>query len=495
MSTNHQVKKLERLSTGDEKLDAAMDGGFPVQSVSVIAGEPGSGKTVLAIQMMFAAARAGKKCLYFTTLSEPSLKLMRYMQLFDFFDQTLVDQNIVIHDIGKSLRAHNTEIALSEIVEQVEQHEPFLVVVDSFKAIHDLVAKSQDSRTFTYDLAVQIASWGATTILVGEYTEDEAGRFSEFAIADGIVRMGIVRQELACIRELEIRKLRGSTFTGGIHFFEISSAGISFFPRVRVPELEAKPTSVFGSSRIGSGVPQIDELFRGGIPEGSTSLVMGGAGTGKTLLGMHFAIEGARRGEPCVYFTLEETVDQLRAIGDSFGFDFTGLEKKELLHLRYTAPVELSTDRFLNQARELVEAVNAKRAVLDSLSSISLGAVTERRYKELIYSLAKYFRQQGVSLLATLEIGELLGTAKLSGHGVSFAADNVIQLRYVEMEGRLERAISVIKARGVNLNTEVRPFRIGNHGMEVGGPEEFRTMRGVITGLPVEKSLSERGPK
>jgi circadian clock protein KaiC len=211
---------------------------------------------------------------------------------------------------------------------------------------------------------------------------------------------------------------------------------------------------------------------------------MGGTGTGKTLMGLHFVAEGARKGEPSILFTLEETVEQLRAIGDAFGFDLTGLEKRGLVQLRYAAPVELSTDRFLNEARELTDSVGAKRAVLDSLTSLSLGAVTDRRYKELVYSLAKHFRSQGITLFMTMEISELLGAAQLSGHGVSFAADNVIQLRYVEMEGRLDRAISVIKARGVNLNTELRPFQIGASGMQIGEASQFKGLRGVLTGLP-----------
>lgn len=483
--SQHETPKLDRLGTGVPKLDQVMDGGFPLQSVSILAGEPGAGKTVLALQMMFAAAAAGKKCLYFTTLSEPSLKLMRYMQLFEFFDQDVVDRQIRIHDLGSRLRAQDPESALSELAEQVEQHEPDLVVVDSFKAIHDLIPESHRARTFVYDLAVQLAAWGVTTLLVGEYTEDELARYPEFAIADGIVRLGVARQALARVRELEIRKLRGSAFVNGVHFFEIRASGIVFYPRVRGPE-DGDPSFVSREPGrvVSSGIAELDRLLCGGYPEASATLIMGGTGTGKTLLGLHFVVDGARKGEPCVLFTLEETIDQLRAIADAFGFDLSGLEKQGLVHLSYAAPVELSTDRFLNEARDLTERFHAKRAVVDSLTGLALGAVTDRRYKELVYSLAKHFRSRGITLLTTMEINELLGAAQLSGHGVSFAADNVVQLRYMEREGKLDRAISVIKARGVNLSTELRPFRIGPHGMDIGKSDELLGLRAVLTGLP-----------
>ena len=212
---------------------------------------------------------------------------------------------------------------------------------------------------------------------------------------------------------------------------------------------------------------------------------MGGTGTGKTLLGLHFLVEGARRGEPGVLFTLEETPDQLRDIASKFPFDFAALEQKGLVHLRYASPIELSTDRFLHEVRREVERLGARRVVIDSLTSLALGAISERRYRELVYALAKHLRAAGVTLVMTLEIAELLGTGQLSGHGVSFASDNVVQLRYVELGGRLDRAVSVIKARGVDVDTEVRGMTIGPRGVEVSERAPFKDLRGVLTGIPV----------
>jgi circadian clock protein KaiC len=266
---------------------------------------------------------------------------------------------------------------------------------------------------------------------------------------------------------------------------------LTFYPRVRSAEGDGlEPRAVSGASAepASTGVAGLDEMLGGGFPRGSSTVVQGGTGTGKTLLGLQYLLEGARRGEPGVHFMLEETPDQLRGLVRSLGWDLAPLEQRGLLTLSYVSPVELSTDRFLDQARELVEKIGARRAVLDSLTSMALGVSSDRRFKELVYALAKHFRSRGVTVAMNMEVGDLLGSGQLSGHGVSFATDNVIQLKYVELRGRLERGISVLKARGVRHSTDVRRLSVEQNGVEVGA--SFDGLRGVLTGLPVPWSES-----
>jgi circadian clock protein KaiC len=484
MSREEGTATFDRIGTGIAGLDAVLGGGVPAGSITVIAGEPGAGKTVLALQMLFAAARSGKRSLYFSTLSEPTLKLVRHMQGFRFFDAGLLDRSISIVAGGSALRSRDPPRALATIAEHVERAEPAIVVVDSFKVMNDLSDSPLESRAATYDLAVQMAGWGATTLLVGEYTDEDIQRLPEFAIADGIIRLGTAAQELTKIRELEVRKLRGSGFVAGVHFFEISRDGMAFFPRVRAPEQVDRGPAATSGPPVSTGVPQLDALLAGGLPPASTTTLMGGTGTGKTVLGLQFLADGARRGEPGALLTLEETPEQIRSIAAGFRHGFVDLERQGLLHIRYTAPIELSTDRFLQRARDEIERLGVRRVVLDSLSSLSLGTVSERRYKELVYAFAKHMRGLGVTTLLTMEITELLGSGQLSGHGVSFASDNLIQLRYVELDGRLERALSIVKARGVAVNTELREMTIGAAGVQVSEHNPFKALRGVLTGLP-----------
>jgi circadian clock protein KaiC len=474
--------RMERMTTGAPALDRLLGGGLPVRSLNVIAGEPGAGKTLFALQMLFHQARQGKKGLYLTTLSEPSLKLVNYMQQFSFFDERAIGREIVLGDLGSALRSKGVEATLAEITGRVEREEPAIIVIDSFKAIRDILGDSAAVRTFVYDLAVHTATWGALSLFVGEYTETEIANYSEFAIADGIIRFVNRREELTTVREVEVLKLRGAGYATGRHFLEIGSDGLRFFPRVQSPEvIAAEPTSP--TERIVTGVDGLDQMLGGGLPSASATVVQGGTGTGKTLLALQFLLEGARRGQPGILFTLEETPNQLRGIARSFGWHLEPLEERGLLTLSYVSPVELSTDWFLDHALRQVKERGVRRAALDSLTSLAVGVLSQRRFKELVYAFTKHFRALGITLNMNMEIVELLGSAKLSGYGVSFAADNVIQLRYIELEGRLERGVSVLKVRGAKHSTEVRRMSLEAAGVEIGSP--FRGLHGVLTGLPI----------
>jgi circadian clock protein KaiC len=482
---------LERLTTGSAAFDRILGGGIPARSVTVIGGQPGVGKTLFSLQMLFALARQGKKGLYLTTLSEPSLKLVQYMQQFAFFDANLLETGVVFADLGAAIRRQSAQATLKEIAARIEREQPAVVVIDSFKAIRDLLGDPVALRTFVYDLAVHSAGWGAASLLVGEYGEAEVMTNAEFAIADGIIRFTNSRRELTAIREVEVLKLRGANYVTGGHFFEIASNGLEFFPRVRSIENSEETASGPSHSdsakeRVSTGVAGLDAMLGGGLPGASTSIILGGTGTGKTLLGLQFLLEGAMRGEPGVFFTLEETPDQLRGFAEGLGWDLHGFEQRGLVTLDYQSPVELSTDRFLDRARQRVESLGARRAVLDSLSSMALGVLSDRRFKELVYAIAKHFRSRGITLNMNMEVGDLLGAGQLSGYGVSFAADNVIQLKYVEIAGHLERGISVLKARGVRHATDVRRLSVESDGVKVGKP--FEGLRGVLTGLPVPSS-------
>ena len=471
-----------RLETGSAALDGILGGGLPRRSVTVIGGEPGSGKTVVALQMIFQLAARGGKTLYFTTLSEPAIKLIQYMQHFSFFEHRLIERHVVFADLGSAIRTEGRRRALADVSARVEEEEPDLVVIDSFKAIHDLLGDPTQSRPFVYDLAVHMASWGATTLLVGEYTATEIGTHPEFAIADGIFLFTTERQELTSVRQFEILKLRGTGYVMGRHFFEITSDGLMFYPRVRPPEPDpsAPPLPV---ERVPTGIAGLDELLRGGLLRANTALIQGATGTGKTLLSLRFLLEGAARGEPGILFTLEETPQQLRSAAAQFGWDLAALEERKLLAVSYASPVELSTDRFLGRARQQIEALGARRAVLDGLTSLALGVPSDRRFRELAYALTKHFRAADVTLLMTMEVVDLLGAAQLGGHGVSISADAVILLRYVEISSGLERAVCVLKARGLDHLTELRRLTIDRDGVHVGS--QFDHVRGVLTGVPV----------
>lgn len=468
--------ELRHLPTGSAPLDAILGGGLLERSLSVIAGPPGVGKTVLALQILFHLARQGKRAVFFTTLSEPSLKLIRYMQQFAFFDTALLDERVAFVDLGSALLDDGPERALEVMKQHVEQRECDFVVIDSFKAVHDLLAAKEPlGRRLVYELAVWLAAWGATTVLVGEYEREDITRLPEFAVADGIIRLTNERRELTSFRQIEIVKMRGADYITGTHFFEMGREGLIFFPRVRAPEQWDDGAVMSARDRVTTGLAELDAMFGGGPPRSSTTLVEGGTGTGKTLLGLRFLLAGIERGEPGVHFGLEETPDQLRGLAASLGWDLPGAEASGHLRLSYRSPVELSTDLYLDRVRQQVAELGARRVVLDSLSSLALGVPSERRFKELVYASAKHFRAAGATVYMTLELEEALGSGQLSGRAISSLADNVILLRHLEVADRLERAILVLKARGTAHEREVRHLSIDASGPHVGVP--FRDVR------------------
>jgi circadian clock protein KaiC len=483
LKVSDRSTRLQLETTGDRAFDTILGGGLPSRSVVLIAGEPGAGKTVLTHQLLFNAARTGKKCVYLTTLAEPAIKVMQYMQMFDFFDERMIGSNLVLKDLGSELR-RGAKGALESIERIVVEHEPTFIAIDSFKALAEVLRAESQTRSQLYDLAVQFAGWGATALLVGEYSREEIRTLPEFGIADGIIRLGSERQELSTVREVEVLKLRGAAHRGGVHFFDISKAGVAFFPRVSAPPADAleRETSNM-DDRASTGVDGIDDLVDGGLPRRSTTVLQGGTGTGKTIMALQFLLDGVARGERGVLFTLEETPSQVRALARSLGWDLAGHEASGNLVIKYTSPVELSTDKFLFEARHELAALKATRAVFDSLTTLALGVPSERRFKEMVYAITKHLREMAVTTMMTVESVQLLGSAQLSGQGISFLADNVVQLRYVELDGRLERALSVLKARGIKHNSELRSIMIDKGGMRVLGGK-FTDMRGVLTGLP-----------
>lgn len=486
MSSTQKTRAINLVSTGSEPLDEILGGGLPEGSTTVIAGRPGSGKTALALKMAFSLAERGLPVLYVTTLSEPSLKLLRYLESYSFFDADLADRWVEFMDVGAQLLKAPDD-AFTAITERVRDRGPALIVIDSFRAIHDVLPEGPaPARGFIYRLAVSLASMGATTLLLGAYTQAELDLLPEFAIADGIIRLGSQRNELASTREMEILKLRGRAYVTGIHSFDITSDGLVVYPRVRAPE--ASPTEA-PAERLPTGIAGLDDLLDGGLPARSATVVQGATGTGKTVLSLAFLLEGIRRGEPGIYFGMDETQEHLRELARSLGWDLADLEARGLLFLRYSSPVELAPDRYLFELRRDVTRAGARRVVVDSLSTMETGVNSLRRYKELVYSLSKHMRASGVTLVMAVEVPETMGETQLTGHAVSSIADNVILIRYVELGGRLGKTITVLKARGLAHKTELRLYSVAKGGPHAG--ESLGALRGVLTGLPIPSSQTD----
>ena len=366
---------LEKLSTGVKSLDLILNGGIPKYSVNILGGPPGSGKTILAQQIVFQNASPTQKVPYLITVSEPTIKLLRYQQQFNYFDMSKINSGAVMYfNIADALTQGGLGQVAKVIRQYVEDYEPAILAIDSFKAIHDLVTSPSEIREFGYDLANVLSIGQCTTFLIGEYTHEDISNAPIFAIADGIIMMDSERQGLQDVRHINVVKMRGDAYFRGRHPFSISRDGIEVYPRITTPE--EVPYYTVGETSTPTGIEGLDTMTEGGLPKNSVTLLAGGSGVGKTLVALHFIVEGARRGEPGVFVTFQETMGHLNGIAKRFGRDLEDMERKKLLKVLYTSPVEMSVDQHTALIRNVAAELGAKRLVIDSLSDIEIATPT-----------------------------------------------------------------------------------------------------------------------
>ncbi|MHB1417608.1 MAG: ATPase domain-containing protein [Chloroflexota bacterium] len=456
---------LRRFSTGIPPLDDILGGGVPVYAVVVLAGEPGTGKTILAQQMLFANAAAGRKGLYLTTLSESPIKTARYQSSFTFFDPDKFGESVVYMDIGETIRRHGLGQAVEVIADALRANQPDMVVIDSFRAIHDLAAEPGEVRTFVYDLAVELSAIQATSFLVGEYDVGDLADMAEFAVADGIIWLSLERANAVTRRFLRVLKMRGVKHQTTPFSFTISGDGISLYA---LPE--AGPSTgqgPAGESAVPTGVPGLDELLRGGIPAGSPLLVSGQAGTGKTTLGMQYLYHGALDyGEKGVYFSYEEAPEQILRNASRFGWDMGRLVGQGQLMIYHTPLPAINPDAEIVNIRKTIVETGARRVVVDSLTMLMHGIDDPDIVRRQVYSLARVFREAGCAALLITD--PPVGSELISRFGVEESIlDGVLVLRSVREERDRRRYVEIYKMRGVNHATGDNLVRITPEGIRV----------------------------
>jgi circadian clock protein KaiC len=485
MSAGERVA-IGRLSTGVPGLDTILGGGIPEYSLNVIAGATGTGKTTLAHQILFATASPERPAIVFLALGEPPLKMLRYEQQFSFFDVAKVDVVLRFVNLTDAILADDLDALLDRIEREVETAGAKLVAIDSFRAMMRGNAFQQRSdgevERFLQRLALMLTNWQVTSFLVGDYPESEIAPNPVFGVADAILWHHRAIEGNATLLKLQVLKVRGQSPMPGLHTFRITGAGIEVYPRMPLATRRiARPPS---KKRILTGVSGLDEMTHGGFLAGDSILVAGPAGTGKTLLAMQFIAEGVRRGEPGVIAVFEEQPDRYLDRARHAGIDLAAMVAENKVRVLYLRPVDLSVDETLHTIQALADEIGAQRVVFDSLSGFELAIAPSFReeFRESFYRMAGTLSIVGITVLMTVEVIESFTDLCFSPHAISFLVDDIVLQRYVELDGKLERMIAVIKMRGGDHDHELRRYQITASGLVVGEP--LQGYRGLLTGVP-----------
>ena len=477
---------IRKLPTGVRGLDDILGGGIPEFSFNIIAGTPGCGKTTLAHQIVFANATARKPALYFTVLGEPALKMLRYQQQYSFFDESRLGKAVRFINLSEVVVEKDLDAVLEAIIKEVTATSPGVVVVDSFRTVMRKAmagASELAMQSFIQRLAQFLTSWEATSFLVGEYTVDEMRDNPLFTVADGLLWLSQVAERNSVVRKLQIFKLRGVASVPGLHTIRISEDGVQAFSRTL--GLTGKKNNPARRRRLSIGIAELDKMMGGGILEGDSLLVAGPSGTGKSALATHFIAEGLRRGEPGIIAIFEERPKGYSDRANSFGLNLKTPQAKGELEILYLRPLDLSVDETMQEILDAVKRVGAKRLVIDSLVGFEMALAPGFRedFRESLYRMIVALTGAGVTILSTVEVEDTFTGFSFSHYTISFLTDDIIRLRYVEIDGQLRKVMVVIKMRGGNHSKDIREYVITDKGVVVIHPRSTE-YHGLITGIP-----------
>jgi circadian clock protein KaiC len=456
------------LATNVAGLDEILGGGIPLRSMILILGKPGAGKTILSEQIAVTQAKAGRRVLVLTALSESNDQLLTSLRQFSFFEEALFGVQIRVLSIQTLLR-DGLEATADAIVEIVRTEDISLVVLDGFRGVAGFANSTSEVRLFLYEVRTRLSLLDVTTLVTLEATSDAENDSSALTVADGIIRMHNTLWGVRHRRHIEVQKLRAMNPLNGLHTITITGDGITCYPRHEAVYRTAN--YAVGTDRASLGLPELDELLHGGLNRGTVTFLAGTPGAGKTLIALHYIMAGATAGEPGLFICFSESEEQLYLKAESFDLDLRGAVARGAVSLLCLAPVELEVDVFAAMLRERVERLGIRRIVVDSNAAVEVAILEPNRAAGFFTSLINYLREHDVTSVMTQEsnafaggIGESLGAV---------LADNLIKLRSIEYRNQLYRILSVLKMRQSGFDPGVREFRI----------EE-----GVIRVLPVAES-------
>lgn len=466
--TDTDPSDLERVPSGIAGLDTVLCGGFLRGGVYIVQGTPGAGKTILANQVCFRHVAGGGRAAYVTLLAESHARMLQHLRPLGFYDESAIPGQLYYVSAFRILEDEGLKSLLDLLRREIRGHRASLLVVDGFLAVEESASSARELKKFVHEIQA-LTSMANCTVLLLTNGSSRPSR-PEHTMVDGLIELEDTVHGVRTERSLWVRKFRGSGFLRGRHPFRITEDGIQAFPRIEVAFAAPSQSGRTSSAKISTGVPGIDAMFEGGISAATTTALVGPTGVGKTTLGLHF-LSKSSEAEPGLFFGFYEMPHRLCSKAESLGMDLAGMMQRGEVEIVWQPQGENVLDELGHRLLDAVQRRGVKRLFVDGLGGIVQSTADPDRIARFFSVLANELRARGVTTIYTIELPGIFNVGiEIPIMGISSLVENLIMMRYVEIQSELCRLISVLKARESGFDPMLREFNIRGCGIEVGEP-------------------------
>ena len=458
--------QLERLSSGIAGLDAILGGGFFRSGVYIVHGLPGSGKTILANQLCYRHVASGARAVYVTLLAESHSRMLQHLRKLSFFDERAIPERLSYISAFHDLEADGLKGLMGVLRREMRARDVSVLVLDGLVAAAEAAQTDRELKKFIHEVQTSAVFNNCTVFMLTSGSPQRVN--AEHTMVDGLIEIEDRLFDVRAERSIQVRKFRGDGALRGKHAFRITDDGLQVFPRIE-SMFDAPPQGAPARGARSTGIPSLDALIDvRGLPENSSSVVLGSTGTGKTTLGLHF-IAGSTPAEPGLWFGFFESPERLAAKAAGFGIDLAGLQASGALRVMWRSQSEHVLDELGHQLLADVTARGVKRVVIDGLSGFFESAVYPERTSRFFSCLANELRRRGATVLITLETRDAVSSVVSTPYGVSGFVDNLLFLRFVEVRGRVKRLLTLTKMRDTEFTLGLHAVEIDRTGMRIAG--------------------------